>query len=201
MDLNAYMNIDNLDKIAQDNGIVIPRLRGYRLMRDEEPYTKEDTQRIMERETIDTAEDLCRSHWHTNVNWREYSSMTDWICKWYLIPEYSLHETLSGKKWYGIDRYIGIRWDRIHGKKRKDLKFAIKKAKRAVQQQHEMWNKYVGRDDVLYIHSRMGGGNWKNYKGKKELMSQPWFLDRVDDAWDGTYCDFYAKIKPVEVSE
>lgn len=200
MDLFAYANIENLDEVAKANGIEVPRLRGYRLMKDQEPYTKEDTQRIMEREAIDTAEDLCRAYWKTNVNWREYSSETDWICKWYLIPEYSWHEGY-GKKWYGIDKYVGIRWDRIHGKKRKDLKFAIKKAKRAVRQQHETWNKYVGREDVLYIHARMGGGNWENYEGKKELMSQPWFLDRVDDAWDGTYCDFYAKIKPVEVPE
>jgi hypothetical protein len=41
----------------------------------------------------------------------------------------------------------------------------------------------------------MGGNNWEYYDGKKELMSQHWFLDRVDDWWDGTYCDFYAKIK------
>lgn len=200
MDLFAYANIENLHEVAKANGIEVPRLRGYRLMKDEEPYTKEDTQRIIEREAIDAAKNLCRAYWRTNVNWREYSPETDWICKWYLIPEYSLHEGY-GEKWYGIDRYVGIRWDRIHGKKRKDLKFVIKKAKRAVRQQHETWNKYVGREDVLYIHARMGGGNWKNYKGKNELMSQPWFLDRVDDAWDGTYCDFYAKIKPVEVSE
>ena len=25
-------------------------------------------------------------------------------------------------------------------------------------------------------------------------MSHPWFLDRVDDYYDSTYCDFYAKI-------
>ncbi len=200
MDLFAYANIENLDEIAKANGIEIPRLRGYCLMKDEEPYTKEDMRRIMEREAIDVAEGLCRSYWRTNVNWCEYSSVTNWLCKWYLIPKYSLREH-HGKKWYGIDEYVGIRWDRIHGKKRKDLKFAIKKAKRDIRRQHEVWNKYVGRDDVMYIHSRMGGGNWKAYEGKNELMSQPWFLDRVDDSWDKTYCDFYAKIKPVEVSE
>lgn len=59
-----------------------------------------------------------------------------------------------------------------------------------------MWNKYAGREDVLYIHSRMGGGNWKYWNADKrtELMNQPWFLGRVDDCFDSTYCDFYAKI-------
>lgn len=40
----------------------------------------------------------------------------------------------------------------------------------------------------------MGGYNWESYQKKKELMSHPWFLDRVDDYYDSTYCDFYAKI-------
>lgn len=58
-----------------------------------------------------------------------------------------------------------------------------------------MWNKYAGQGDVLYIHSRMGGNNWKSFEGKVELTHQPWFLDRVDDAFDSTYCDFYVRIK------
>jgi len=31
MDLGAYVQIEDLDKIAKENGIVVPRLRGYRL--------------------------------------------------------------------------------------------------------------------------------------------------------------------------
>ena len=58
----------------------------------------------------------------------------------------------------------------------------------------DTWNKYAGREDVLYIHSRMGGYDWETYLKKGELMNQPWFLDRVDDSIDSTYCDFYAKI-------
>jgi hypothetical protein len=42
----------------------------------------------------------------------------------------------------------------------------------------------------------MGGNNWKNYSDKDKIVFQPWFLDRVDDWWDGTYCDFYAKLDP-----
>ena len=37
MDLYAYCQIDALDSVAKKHGIDIPRLRGYRLMEDEEP--------------------------------------------------------------------------------------------------------------------------------------------------------------------
>ena len=59
--------------------------------------------------------------------------------------------------------------------------------------QFNTWNKYVGRDDVLYIHARIGGNNWNYYDGP-ELARQPWFLEKVDDCFDSTYCDIYAKI-------
>ena len=87
-----------------------------------------------------------------------------------------------------------IRWDRIHGKKRKILKFEIKKKQRRILKQFEIFNKYVGRDDVLYIHARIGGGNW-DYFGGPELAKQPWFIEKVDDSFDSTYCDIYASIK------
>ena len=41
MDLGAYIQIDELDKVAKVNGISIPRLRGYRLMKDEKPMGRE----------------------------------------------------------------------------------------------------------------------------------------------------------------
>ena len=38
MDLGAYAQIDDLSEIARRNGIEVPRLRGYRLMKDERYY-------------------------------------------------------------------------------------------------------------------------------------------------------------------
>ena len=55
-----------------------------------------------------------------------------------------------------------------------------------------MFNKYVGRKDILYIHARIGGGNWSYYHHRVD--KQPWFIEKVDDAFDSTYCDIYAKI-------
>lgn len=40
MDLGAFQNIEALDRLAKDNGIYIPRCRGYRLMKDEAVITQ-----------------------------------------------------------------------------------------------------------------------------------------------------------------
>ena len=40
MDLGAFQNIEALDRLAKDNGIDIPRCRGYQLMKDEVVITQ-----------------------------------------------------------------------------------------------------------------------------------------------------------------
>ena len=187
MDLLAYTQIDDLEKIAKDNEVEVPRLRGYRLMRDEAPVSSEEILEMVNYYTIRLCENLCVSDpfWDANSNTAEFSTRTDRLLKRYLIKT---------KDEDGFKTYTGIRWDRIHGKKRKVLKFEIKKLKRDIQKQFEMWNKYVGNENVLYIHARLGGNNW-SYFECDELRKKPWFLDKVDDSFDGTYCDIYAQIK------
>lgn len=187
MDLIAYTQIDDLEKIAKDNNIEVPRLRGYRLMKEEEPASTEDIKNIMKHFEVGICEDLCCSipFWHGNSNCHEYSSRTDYLRKYYLVSKTDEE---------GYTDYTDIRWDRIHGWKRKILKFEIKKKKRDIKRQYDMWNKYVGKENVLYIHARIGGGNW-DYFGGNELMKEPWFLSRVDDCCDETYCDIYASLK------
>jgi hypothetical protein len=156
-------------------------------MKDEEPVSQEKINELKKECEIPEVEWLCcaRPIWKTNPDYHVWDSESDFLRDYYLIKE---------KDEDGNDKYVGIRWDRIHGRKRKILKFEIKKQKRKIQEQFDTWNKYVGREDVLYIHSRMGGGNWRDYENKASITNQPWFLDRVDDHWDSTYCDFYAKI-------
>lgn len=187
MDLVAYAQIDNLDEIAQANGIEVPRLRGYRLMKDEAPVTTEEIQKLMKDYEVQVCEDLCCSvpFWSTRSDCRIFSSRTDYIRKYFLT------QAVDEK---GYKRYVGIRWDRIHGKKRKILKFAIKKQNKRIQKQFDVWNKYAGKEGILYIHSRIGGRNWSHYGGE-ELATTPWFLEKVDDWFDNTYCDIYAIIK------
>lgn len=188
MDLGAYMQIENLDAVAKENGIEVPRLRGYRLMKNEDPVPQEAINKMKSDGVIEVVERLCGAEpfWSASPMYYSYDEYTDRLKKHYLIE--SVDE--NGEK-----RFVGVRWDRVHGKKRKILKYAIKKMNRKIQNQYDAWNRYAGMEGVLYIHSRMGGWNWEHYDGKKEISEAPWFLERVDDWWDGTYCDFYAKIR------
>ena len=187
MDLYAYAQIETLDQIAKNNGIEVPRLRGYRLMKNEETVTKEEINKLMKECAVGICEDLCCAEpfWNGDANCRSYSAWTDYLEHYYLVTHVDDN---------GHEKYVDIRWDRIHGWKRKVLKFEIKKKKRRIKEQFDLWNKYVGREDVLYIHSRIGGGNWDYYNGD-ELKKKDWFLDKIDDCFDGTYCDIYALIK------
>lgn len=196
MDLGAYAQIDELEQIMKDNGIDIPRLRGLRLMKDEEPVSKEELLDMAKHNGLYRCVCLCQSipPFNWNSDWSEMSDRTDAICEYYLeLPRYE-----NG----GFNHLspIGIRWDRVHGKKRKAFKYVIKQAKKEVFKQFDMWNKYAGRDDVLYIHARLGSGNWGGYDCDKVVKSQPWFLDYVEDYFDCTYVDIYAKIKTPERS-
>jgi len=183
MDLGAYAHIYELDKIAKKNGIDVPRLRGYRLMKDEEPVSEEEIKETEKSVAISTVKNLCEAEpfWSSKPDWYVSSRWTSYLKDYYLVKD-------------SEGEYIDIRWDRIHGKKRKILKFEIKKEKRRIRKQWEMWNKYAGQEGVLYIHSRIGGNNWNYYNGPEKVEKQPWFLDRVDDQFDSTYCDIYAKI-------
>ena len=106
MDLYAYSQIPRFTDLAKKNGIDVPRLRGYRLMSEEE-----------------------------------------------------LMEDTKG------------------------------------EEQYEVFNRYVGRPDVLMIHARIGGNNWEYYDGDNTVAKEPWFLEKVDDCDDNTYCDIYARVK------
>ena len=190
MDLGAYAQIDDLEQIMADNGIEIPRLRGLRLMKDEAPLTKEDLEEAIKDDILWEVQSLIRGcpKWDWNSCVTELSSKTDALCDYYLWYDVDEH---------GCHRYIDICWDRIHGKKRKACKYVIKKVKKRVKEQFDMWNKYAGRDDVLYIHARLGSGNWGGYDCDKIVKGQPWYLEHCEDHFDCTYVDIYAKIKEV----
>jgi hypothetical protein len=175
MDLGAYNNIDSIQHIAAKNGIEVPRLRGYRLMSNEDPLDiTENTIKWVEQNCIIN---LCYSYPY----WSEYtfSYMYD------DVGDSRLH------KYYDKDSKQ-IRWNLIHGKKRKVLKTYIHNELKRVKAQYDMFNKYIGRDDILYIHARIGGNNWAYYH--KYVDTKPWFIEKVDDAGDSTYCDIYARL-------
>lgn len=163
-------------------------------MKDEKPVNKDE---ILDMASIGyEAYDVIQKHF-----------LDEAIHQWtkYFRPRYGR----TAKKWVArhihlytrtdraVDRYSDMRnvaMEKIHGKLRKKVKFAAKQAIRRAFNQYNTWNKYAGRDDVLYIHARIGGNNWE-YFGGPELTKEPWFLEKVDDSFDNTYCDIYAKIK------
>ena len=188
MDLGAYAAIEQLEPIAQANGIVVPRLRGYRLMSEEKAIDKTSRFYDVEHISIDCVKELCEAvpTWSLRPIYYESSIKTDRITKKYLAKRYTM---------FGAE-YYEIRWDHIHGKRRKILKMKIKSELKRRKKQADTFNKYVGIPDVLYIHARIGGGNWETYRD--EVIHQPWFIEKVDDAEDSTYCDIYARIKEVK---
>lgn len=193
MDLGAYAQIDELDTLLAKNHIEIPRLRGLRLMKHETPITDAELKEIMESQALDAVDDLCRNGFRYNANWYTYSWETDMVAERYL--EFKKDE--SGR----INHMspIRIKWENLHGKKRKVAKYKIKKDKQAAKAQWDMWNKYCGKENVLYIHARIGGGNWKYYECDEIIAKAPWCLDYVEDCHDCTYVDIYAQIVDGEV--
>lgn len=185
MDLGAYVQIEDIEDIAKKNGIEVPRLRGYRLMKEEKPVNISEM--VVKKDiAIDCVKDLCenRPFWVVDTTWSESSEWTDYLKEFYLVV---------GRDEDGYRKYTDIRWNRIHGWKRKTLKTYIHNEIKRQTKQWEMWNKYAGRDNILYIHARIGGNNWPYYFD--QVVYQPWFLEKVDDSFDSTYCDIYASIK------
>ncbi len=177
MDLGAYAQIEELESIMNKNNIEVPRLRGLRLMSQEKEINIKE---FIGNVDVECVEDLCTSKpfWNAYMGWHEYSWRTGQLKKYY-VPD---------------DQ---IRWDRIHGWKRRVLKTYIHNETRKRIKQAEMFNKYVGRNDVLYVHARIGGGNWSYYQD--QVLGKPWFIEKIDDAFDCTYCDIYARINHEEI--
>lgn len=180
MDLYAYCQIEDLEHILTEKNISIPRLRGLDLCSNMIPYTKEE---IKNEEDYLIGSSITRlieaePRWSINSFCFVGDFKTDWYLKYYTKKD--------GEK-------RSPRWERIHGRHRKALKYSIKLRKRAFQAYYEAWNKYAGRADVIRVHTRIGGNNW-DYYGGPELAKQPWFLEKVDDYYDSTYCDIYVYI-------
>jgi len=185
MDLYAFAQIDELDKLAKLNNIDVPRLRGYRLMKDEE---KIDINKFLKEEKnwIETwcVKDLCQSEpfWNPYSDVHCFNSYTHYLCRLF-IKNYNKDDA-------------SVNWSIIHGKKRKVLKKMIHDYKSRAIKQFEVFNKYVGRNDVLFIHARIGGNNWRYYH--QDIYNKDWFIEKVDDYFDSSYCDIFAKLNRLE---
>ena len=191
MDLGAYSNIDDLQHIMKENGIEVQRLRGLRLMKDEKPFSQEDIDKAAKCIGLEYCESACRGYFE----WGDFVGClySDGTNK--MVEKYFIHS----KDEYGAWGISDVNWKNIHGKKRKRFKYELKQAKKRVEKNYGVFNKYCGRKDVLYIHTRLGGLNWTSsfYNCQNTIANQPWFLEKIDDPFDCTYCDIYAKIREV----
>lgn len=177
MDLGAYVQKDgNLNELAKANGIEVARLRGYRLMAREEPWTEQEVEK--------RRKDLEGTYW-----WMESSENPDW-------QEHTCEEYVNGYRPPTWNRMI----DFVPDKKNPEGDYVMRKIgifheisclRGRIVEQARCWNAYAGKEGVLYIHSRCGRG-WRNYR------NEPWFLDGCLDAFDPTYCDIYAKVEGYE---
>lgn len=169
MDLGAYAQIERLEQLLTANNIKIPRIRGLRLMSEEDPLTEEE---IME----------------------QLQDELGYVAEYLIWPTLSIRKYLIFEMEDGHKVFRGVRWDKLHGKLRKKMKLALKHRTRDVYHNRNTFNQYCGQEGVLYVHARIGGRNWIPYGGP-DLERQPWFLCKVDDSFDNTYCDIYAKVR------
>ena len=139
-----------------------------------------------------------------NVTKEDFRCLEEYECEKLLraTPLYKVDSDTHTYSWETdkkVAKYIKdgkVLWNKIHGKFRKNLKFAIKIKKKAIEKQYKTFNKYVGRKDVMMVHARVGGDNWTYYDCHKDVATKPWFIEKVDDNFDRTYCDIYVKISP-----
>lgn len=194
MDLGAYIQIADLESLAKKNEIEIPRLRGYRLMSEEKPVTEDQIQHMItaHRNWLYSQCVASIPRLHPEGSTFIFCSSTYRLEKKYLIRETRKGTREDGTE-YSYETVVGFRWDRLHGKARKRLKLALKHSEKRIRAQMNAFNQYAGQKDILYIHARIGGRNWVSYGGP-DLEKQPWFIERVDDYFDSTYCDIYARI-------
>lgn len=77
---------------------------------------------------------------------------------------------------------------------RREIKGRARHYAKLTRKQLRTYNKYAGKEGVVMVHARIGGNNWR-YHGGPLLEMKPWFIEKVDDGADDTYCDIYVKVR------
>ena len=183
MDLYAYSQIEKLKEKLDSIGINIPRLRGLRDMKEETRVSEEEIEKAIKESEISVIQELIAAvpSWSAHPRFRVWTLGEDEKkYKRYLLSD-------------GEGNCVGIKWENIKGRRKKIAKILIKHEAKKVREYFETFNKYVGRDDVLYVHARIGGYNWIPYGGL-EIKEHPVFIEKIDDIWDSTYCNIYLRI-------
>ena len=86
------------------------------------------------------------------------------------------------KHYDGIPRLRGVRFMKVEEPIEIDFESSYR--------QDKMFNSHCG-EDVIYIHTRCGGGNYFDYDADKWEENNPLFINGIDDSFDCTYRDHY----------
>ena len=169
MDLYAYTQINRLEDIAKTNGIDVPRLRGYRLMKDEQPVSEEVIQNILKSETEDTLNRTARR-------------VTD------MIEDFDAEKLKAVR--YDIGDLMELLGSYLSFESRLRTQYEVWN-KYAGRKDVLMIHSRMGGPTYTYTNKE---GEEVTY----DLRDQPWYLDYAQDAIDSTYVDIYAKITEEE---
>ena len=132
MDLFAYSQIENLESYLKNNNIEIARLRGLRLMKDEETVNKKDISEIIKEAKVDYLVNWLQQH-------DDYCWSSDKADKKHKAFIYGINE-------YGKKEVVDYDFSKVHGKDRKHIKYRWKKIEKAYTTQYDLFNEYVGQN-------------------------------------------------------
>ena len=177
MDMGAYMKIETIKPIVEKNNIIVDRVRGYRLMSDEESINQHDLNEIIQKIFLSRVDDL-------------FAMRNDEVFGRCLCYD---EEYDANKKKY-LRKDGSLRWELISGDLKKNIEFVQTEVKLLVGNQYDLWNRFAKCSNVLYIHAKLGSSNWSGIY-HKTYENEPWYLDSCDDAFDAAYCDIYAKLE------
>ena len=104
MDLYAYTQIVDLGKIAERNGISVPRCRGYRLMKIEQRVTAAEIEQMIHDQALYEAEKLFRLH--PSGLFYEYSDRAKARARRYIVIQKNDNLLLPGKQ----DEWLAVKF-------------------------------------------------------------------------------------------
>lgn len=91
-------------------------------------------------------------------------------------------------------------WETVHGWLRRKAKFEKKKLAKSFKTEVNMFNQYVGRDDVLCVKAKLGSWNWSG-RVHSDYKDKDWYLGSCDDWWDKAYCTIYVRVSGLPSSK
>ena len=165
--------------MVKSNGIEIPRVRGYRLMKDEDPISEEEIIEQVNSIYVSEVENVIGEV--REFGMVMYRGLDDEEKEQYFV--------LDSDGWP-----VKVKLESFHGKQKRRVKTLYYLVNKVVRRQWEMWNRYAGQKDVLYIHAKQGRINWSNTTWK-DFQKKDWFIAAIDDSFDSCYCDIYARLK------